>query len=61
MYGVCNEIQARRPGSLVVTSYLEKTENSGQDKALSWKTASWYSLGEDWSIAILGNPCAREQ
>ncbi|KGO54917.1 hypothetical protein PEX1_031480 [Penicillium expansum] len=54
--GFSQKGHARRPGSLVVTSYLEKTENSGQDKALSWKTASWYSLGEDWSIAIIGNP-----
>lgn len=46
------------PGSLVVTSYLGKTEKSGQAKALSWESMSWYSLGEDRSIAILGDPCA---
>lgn len=42
-----------------MTSYLGKTEKSGQDKALSWKSVSWYSLDEDWSIAILGDPCVR--
>jgi hypothetical protein len=53
--GVNANMKTPCPGSLVVTSYLRcKPEMSGQD-AMSWYTASLFSFGGCWSIAIFSS------